>query len=130
MVIQRGDVFWAELALATGSAPAGRRPVVVIQRDAINQSRFNSVVVVPLTSQIQHAHVSGNVLLHKNEANLPRPSVARATHVMVVDKSDLREKIGTLTRERLEEIVEAVCWVIGRGTITLPHELDTNEPWE
>jgi mRNA interferase MazF len=56
----------------------------------------------------------GNVLLHKDEANLPRPSVARATHVTVVDKAYLREKIGTLTRERLEEIVDAVCWVIGK----------------
>jgi mRNA interferase MazF len=114
VVIQRGDVFWAELGPATGSAPARRRPVVVIQRDAINQSRFNSVVAVPLTPQTQHAHLPGNVLLHKDEANLPRPSVARATHVTVVDKAYLREKIGTLTRERLEEIVDAVCWVIGK----------------
>lgn len=114
MVVQRGDVFWAELGLATGSAPARRRPVVVIQRDAINLSRFNSVVVVPLASQTQHAHLPGNVLLHKDEANLPRQSVARGTHVTVVDKAHLRDKIGTLTRERLEEIVDAVCWVIGR----------------
>ena len=115
MVIQRGDVFWADLGPATGSASARRRPVVVIQRDAINQSRFNAVVAVPLTSQTQHAHLPGNVLLHKGEANLPSPSVARATHVTVVDKAYLREKTGTLTRERLEEIVEAVCWVIGRS---------------
>ncbi|PON16229.1 type II toxin-antitoxin system PemK/MazF family toxin [Candidatus Entotheonella serta] len=114
MVVQRGDVFWAELGPATGSAPARRRPVVVIQRDAINQSRFNSVVVVPLTSQTQHAHLPGNVLLHKDEANLPRPSVVQGTHVTVVDKAHLREKIGTLSLERLEEIMDAVCWAIGR----------------
>jgi mRNA interferase MazF len=114
VVIRRGDVFWAELGPATGSAPARRRPVVVIQRDAINQSRFNTVVVIPLTTQTRHAHLPGNVLLHQGEANIPSQSVARATHVMVVDKTYLRDKIGTLRRPRLEEIVAAVCWVIGR----------------
>ena len=113
MVILRGDVFWAELGSARGSAPTLRRPVVVLQRDAINQSQFNSVVVVPLTTQTRHAHLPGNVLLRKDEANLPRASVARATHVTVVDKAYLREKIGVLSQERLEEIVDAVCWVIG-----------------
>ena len=115
MVIRRGDVFWAELGPATGSAPARRRPVVVVQRDAINQSRFNTVVVVPLTTQTRHAQLPGNVRLYKDEANIPRQSVARATHVTVVDKAFLRDKIGTLSQGRLEEIVAAVCWVVGRG---------------
>jgi mRNA interferase MazF len=88
--------------------------VVVVQRDSINLSRFNTVLVVPLTSKTQHSHLPGNVLLRKNEANIPRPSLARATHTMVVDKARLTEKIGRLSRERLEEILDAICWVVGR----------------
>ncbi|MBM3278496.1 MAG: type II toxin-antitoxin system PemK/MazF family toxin [Candidatus Handelsmanbacteria bacterium] len=114
MVIQRGDVFWAQLGPATGSEPAHRRPVIIIQRDAINRSQFNTVVVIPLTSQTRHSHLPGNVLLGKSEANIPKASLARATHLMVVDKERLIEKIGTLSQERLEAIVDAVCWVIGR----------------
>lgn len=114
MVIQRGDIFWARLGPADGSEPAYRRPVIVVQRNSISQSRFNTVLVVPLTSQTRHSYLPGNVLLSKNEANIPKASLARATHLMVMDKDRLIEKIGTLPRERLEEIVDAICWVVGR----------------
>lgn len=114
MVIQRGDVFWASLSPATGSEPVHRRPVIVVQRDSINRSHFNTVVVIPLTSQTRHSHLPGNVLLSKGEANIPKASLARATHLMVMDKDRLIEKIGTLSQERLDEIVAAICWVIGR----------------
>ena len=118
MVIQRGDVFWAQLGPATGSEPAYRRPVVVVQRDSINRSRFNTVVVVPLTSQTRHSHLPGNVLLSKNEANIPKASLARATHLMVMDKDRLIEKIGTLPRERLDEIADAICFMISNSAVS------------
>ncbi|MBT4498199.1 MAG: type II toxin-antitoxin system PemK/MazF family toxin [Gemmatimonadetes bacterium] len=114
MVIRQGDLFWAQLGPAHGSELASRRPVVVVQRDSINQSHFNTVLVVPLTSQIHHAHLPGNVLLAKEEANIPRSSLARATHTMVVDKTRLTEKIGTLTQNRLDEILDAIAWTLGR----------------
>ena len=116
MVIRQGDVIWAQLNPIHGSEPASRRPVVIVQRDSINQSRFNTVLVVPLTSQIHHAHLPGNVLLSKEEANIPRPSLARTTHTMVVDKTRLTEKIGTLTQNRLDEILDAIFWTLGRSS--------------
>ena len=112
MVISQGDVFWAQLSRTKRSEPESRRPVVVVQRDPINQSRFNTVLVVPLTKQTKHAHVPGNVMLRKGEANLPRSSLARGTHVMVVDKSRLREKIGSLSKKRIDEIIDNVIWVM------------------
>ena len=113
MVISQGDVFWARLSRSAGSEPGNKRPVVIVQRDSINRSRFQTLVVVPLTKQIKHAHIPGNVLLHKGEANLPRPSLARSTHVMVIDKGRLIEKIGTLPRERTNEIINHIIWVLG-----------------
>jgi mRNA interferase MazF len=70
-------------------------------------------VVVPLTKQTKHAILPGNVLLQKGEANLPRPSLARGTHVMVVDKSRLVEKTGSLSQERINEIIDNIIWVLG-----------------
>ena len=113
MVVCRGDVVWARLGPATGSEPTRTRPVVVVQRDSINRSRFNTVLVVPLTSQTRHAHLPGNVLLSKGDANLPKGSLAPATHVTVIDRGRLTEKIGTLSAARLAEITQAVRWVIG-----------------
>jgi len=113
MVIQQGDVFWGSPAANTGSEPAYNRPMVVVQRNAINRSRFRTVLVVPLTKSTHHAALPGNVLLEKGEANLPRPSLARGTHVMVINKNRLLEKIGTLSPRRTREIVESVGWVMG-----------------
>lgn len=112
MVISQGDVFWAQLSRTKGSEPENTRPVVIVQRDAINRSRFNTALVVPLTKQTKHSHIPGNVMLKKGEANLPRPSLARGTHVMVIDKSRLKEKIGSLSRKRIDEIIDHVIWVM------------------
>ncbi|MBW1780093.1 MAG: type II toxin-antitoxin system PemK/MazF family toxin [Deltaproteobacteria bacterium] len=113
MVICQGDVFWASFSSDAGSEPAYKRPVVVVQRDSINRSKFRTIVVVPLTKQTKHAILPGNVLLKKGEANLPRPSLARGTHVMVLDKNRLIEKIGTLPLERTREIIDNIIWVMG-----------------
>ena len=113
MVICQGDVFWVRLSPSNGSEPAYKRPVIVVQRDSINRSKFGTVLVVPLTKQTRHAILPGNVILKKGEANLPRQSLARGTHVMVIDKKRLFEKIGSLSKNRLNEIIENINWVLG-----------------
>jgi mRNA interferase MazF len=117
MVVCQGDVFWANLYRSKGSEPRDKRPVVVVQRDSINRSKFQTVVVVPLTSQTKHADIPGNVLLQKGEANLPRESLARCTHVMVIDKSRLGEKAGTLTKKKRQDIINHIIWVLGQGKV-------------
>ena len=115
MVISQGDVFWAGLSRATGSEPGDKRPVVIVQRDSINRSKFQSVLVVPLTRQMKHENIPGNILLKKGEANLLSPSLARCTHVMVIDKNRLLEKVGTLPQEKTDEIIDHICWVLGKS---------------
>jgi mRNA interferase MazF len=87
--------------------------VVVVQRDSINRSLFNTVVDVPLTKETKHVNIPGNVLLEKGDANLPRQSLARTTHIMVIDKSRLIEKIGTLPPIKTKEIINNILWVLG-----------------
>ena len=113
MVICQGDVFWAGHSPSPGSEPESKRPVVIVQRDSINRSKFRTVVVVPLTKQTKHAILPGNVLLRKGEANLPKASLARGTHVMVVDKNRLTEKIGALSQKRINQIIDNIIWVLG-----------------
>ena len=116
MVILQGDVFWAELSATRGSEPKQKRPVVIVQRDSINRSKFQTVLVVPLTAQTKHAHLPGNVLLKKGEANLSHSSLARGTYVMVIDKNRLQEKIGTLSKEKIQRIIDNIVFVLGRQT--------------
>ncbi len=115
MVICQGDILWAYFHRSKGSEPKNRRPVVVVQRDSINRSKFQTVLVVPLTKQTKHAHIPGNVLLQKGESNLPVSSLARCTHVMVIDKSRFKEKIGTLSKQKTQEIIHNIVWVLGHN---------------
>jgi len=115
MVVCQGEVFWADLQRSKGSEPKNKRPVVIVQRDSINRSKFQTVLVVPLTKQTKHADIPGNVLLQKGDTNLPGMSLARCTHVMVIDKSRLKEKIGTLPKKKCQEIISHIIWVLGQA---------------
>ncbi|TMA67163.1 MAG: type II toxin-antitoxin system PemK/MazF family toxin, partial [Deltaproteobacteria bacterium] len=53
--IAQGDVWWADLPRPTGSGPGFRRPVVVVQGDALNRSRIATVVCIPLTINVKWA---------------------------------------------------------------------------
>ena len=105
MVIGQGDVFWLDIGEPRGSAPGFRRPHVVVQNDVFNRSRIQTAILCAITSNLGRAKAPGNVRLNKGEANLPRASVVNVSQVVTVDKSLLREKIGTLSRQRVNEIV-------------------------
>jgi mRNA interferase MazF len=108
MVINQGDVFWIDLGEPSGSGPGYLHPHVVIQNDLFNQSRINTVVVCVITSNLKRAEAPGNVLLEKGEGNLPKQSVVNVSQIYTVDKPDLVEKIGTLARTRVREILDGV----------------------
>lgn len=112
MVINQGDVFWVDLGEPSGSGPGYRHPHVVIQNDVFNRSRINTVIVCPLTSNLQRARSPGNVLLEEGEANLPKQSVVNVSQVFTVDKQRLGERMGVLSRRRLLQILEGVLLVI------------------
>lgn len=117
-MINQGDIFWVDLKEPSGSAPGYRHPHVVIQNNLFNRSRINTVVVCALTSNLKRAQAPGNVLLNKGEANVPKKSVVNISQIFTVNKSDLSEKIGFLTRERLNQVLEGV------KLLTEPREVD------
>ena len=108
MVINQGDVFWIDLGEPSGSAPGYRHPHVVIQNNVFNCSRIHTVIVCTITSNLSRANSPGNVLLDKSEANLPQKSVVNVSQIFTVDKNDLVEKIGTVSRKRILQILEGV----------------------
>lgn len=66
------------------------------------------MVVCALTSNLDRGAAPGNVLLDEGEAGLPRQSVVNISQLFTVDKTDLSEKIGTLSPDRLREILAGV----------------------
>jgi mRNA interferase MazF len=104
--INRGDVFWIGPDDSRGAAGAAySHPHVVVQDDVFNHSRVTTVVVCALTSNLHRANEPGNVLLDTGEGNLPEQSVVVVSQVSSVEKSRLGERIGSLSDERVEQIL-------------------------
>ncbi len=114
MVISQGEVWWADIGEPIGSAPGLRRPVVVVQSDAMNRSRIGTVVCVPMTSNLKWASAPGNVFLKGNLTGLPRDSVANVSLIVALDKGQLTERSAKLPRRKLEAVLNGIDVVLGR----------------
>lgn len=108
MTVGQGEIYWVEFGVPGGSEPCYRHPHIVIQNDLFNLSRIKTVVMCALSSNLKLAGAPGNVLLSEGEANLPKECVANISQVSTVNKEDLVEKIGTLSSERLDEVLRGV----------------------
>jgi mRNA interferase MazF len=114
VVISQGEVWWAELGLPRGSEPGFRRPVVVVQGDALNRSRIATVICVPLTSNLTWADAPGNVLLSTGTTGLSKDSVANVSQVVTLDKTVLADRVGKLSRAKTELLLAGIDVVLGR----------------
>jgi len=114
VVISQADVWWADLPEPTGSGPGFRRPVVVVQGDALNRSRIATVVCVPLTSNLKWADAPGNVRLSPRLTGLPKECVANVSQLVTLDKSLLVEHVGKLPQAKLQLILAGIDVVLGR----------------
>lgn len=114
MSVAQGDVWWADLPRPRGSGPGFRRPVVVVQGDALNVSRIATVVCVPLTSNVTWARAPGNVLLSTRATGLPKESVANVSQIVTLDKNDLTQRTGKLPRATLALVLSGIDVVLGR----------------
>lgn len=113
-MIAQGDIYWADLSDPIGSAPGYRRPVIVVQGDAFNQSRIATVLCVPLTSNLKWAQAPGNCLIAAAHSGLDRDSVANVSLLVALDRSQLRERIGKVSRRQLDLILSGIDIVLGR----------------
>jgi len=106
MAINQGDIYWAQLEESEYT-----HPHVVVQDNVLNHSRIDTVVVCALTTNMKHANMPGNVLLDAGEANLPKRSIVSVSQVSTVDKSQLGEYIGSLSAQRVEQILAGMKFV-------------------
>ncbi len=114
MVISQGEVWWADLPAPAGSGPGFRRPVIVVQDDALNRSRVGTVVCVPLTTNLKWADAPGNLHLPGRLTGLPKESVANVSQIVSIDKQLLTVRVGKLTRAKLELLLAGIDIVLGR----------------
>jgi len=113
-VISQGDVWWAELGEPSGSGPGFRRPVIVVQSDALNRSRIATVICIPLTSNLRWSVAPGNVLIQAKQTGLGKDSVANVSQIVTIDREQLTDRIGKLSQRLVDSILSGIDLVLGR----------------
>ena len=95
----RGELWWCELA------EVGRRPVVVLSRDAAIP-RLRRALIGPCTTTIRG--IPSEVLLEPGEDPIPQTSVVNLDSVESVSLGTLVERLGRLSDERMRQICGAL----------------------
>jgi mRNA interferase MazF len=113
MVVERGQIWWADLDEPRGSEPGLRRPLLVVQDDAFNRSRLNTVIAVVLTSNLRLVDAPGNVLIPAKAAGLPKESVANVSQIITIDRDFLNEPAGKLPRQLMKTVEDGLRTVLG-----------------
>ena len=110
--IKRGDIFYADLSPVVGSEQGGIRPIVVLQNNVGNKYS-PTVIVSAITSQINKAKIPTHVELKANEYSLPKDSVLLLEQIRTIDKKRLKQKVGSLDKNKMKEINRALLISLG-----------------
>ncbi len=95
----RGELWWCEMA------EIGRRPVVILSRDAAIP-RLRRALVAPCTTTIRG--LPSEVVLEPGEDPVPRRSAVNLDSVESVSVGVLVERLGRLADNRMREICAAL----------------------
>ena len=95
----RGEIWWCELP------EVGRRPVVVLSRDAAIP-RLRRTLVGPCTTTIRN--LPSEVVLEPGDDPIPRTSAVNLDSVESVSIGTLVERLGRLSDERMHQICKAL----------------------
>lgn len=101
--MRRGEVWWAELP-----PPIGRRPLLLLSRDAAYSVR-TSVTVAVITRTIRHIPVEVPL---GQEDGLPAKCVVNLDDILTIPRSRLVERITTLSVEKMTEVAKAIIFAL------------------
>lgn len=107
LVVQRGDIFYANLNPVIGSEQGGIRPVLILQND-IGNKYSPTTIVAAITSRIKKAKLPTHVELSSAKYNLEKDSVILLEQIRTIDKRRLKEKITHLDEETMLRINAAL----------------------
>jgi len=113
-VIKQGEIWWSELPEPHGSEPGYRRPVVIVQGDACNRSRINTIICVAITSNMALQEAPGNVFLPASKSNLPKDSLANVSQIVTMDRGFLTERVSALPKNLTDLILDGINLTLGR----------------
>ena len=112
MLIQRGDVYYADLRPVVGSEQGGVRPVLIVQNDVGN--KFSpTVIAAAITSQKEKSKLPTHIELESSHCGLSRDSVVLLEQIRTIDKRRLKERMGRLDDQSMDRINQALSVSFG-----------------
>ena len=113
MRIRRGDIVIVQLDPTQGSEQRGTRPCLVVQNDVGNENA-PTTIVVPFTTSFGDRLYPFEVLVSADECALKEDSVAICSQLRTISIDHrIRENIGSIPAERLEQVDTALEYSLG-----------------
>lgn len=107
MNIKRGDIFYADLSPVVGSEQGGLRPVLIVQNDVGNKYS-PTVIAAAITSKMSKAKLPTHIGIFANQVGLLKDSVILLEQIRTIDKTRLKEKMGHLDNDTMNEVNAAI----------------------
>jgi len=117
-VIRQGEIYWLHFGPVEGSAPAGRRPALVVQHDRFNRSAISTTGVAAVTSNLRLGAMPGNVRLRRGEAGLPRASVVNGSQIRTIDRAGLVDRVGVLGAGKMRDVLKGLALLLGTDEVS------------
>lgn len=110
--IFRGDIYYADLGAPRGSIQGGIRPVIIIQNNMGN--KFSpTVLIAPITSRQTKTKLPTHVELNSVGTGLNKDSLALLEQVQILNKTDLKSKVGCIASAIMLNINNAIMVSLG-----------------
>jgi mRNA-degrading endonuclease toxin of MazEF toxin-antitoxin module len=102
-----GEIYWVHLPDRGGHEQRGRRPALIWQ-DTDRFPKLPTVLMIPLTSQLETIRFGGTVLIHSSISNgLKANSVALVFQLGACDIRRFESRMGKLSKSDLAKVRQA-----------------------
>lgn len=112
MTVKRGDIYYADLSPVVGSEQGGIRPVVIVQNDLGNK-HSPTVIAAAITSKTTKNRLPTHIEVSADKHGLSKNSVILLEQVRTIDKKRLKEKMGHLEDDVMQQVNRAITVSLG-----------------
>lgn len=115
MTVKRGDIYYADLSPVIGSEQGGLRPVLIIQNDVGNKYS-PTVIAAAITSKLGKSKMPTHIDVYADKFGLAKDSVILLEQIRTIDKKRLKEKMGHLDTNIMQQVNTALSVSFGLTT--------------
>ena len=115
LTVKRGDIYYADLSPVVGSEQGGLRPVLIIQNEVGNKYS-PTVIAAAITSKLSKSKMPTHIDVYASQFGLAKDSVILLEQIRTIDKKRLKEKMGHLDSDVMQQVNDALSVSFGLTT--------------